>query len=66
MFVAGIQALDPSNRPSDGLRPLRDDEAENLWSEIPLLSDTATGSSIQPMFMEKKEEELFFVLLLLT
>ena len=38
----------PLNRPSDGLWHERDDEAENLWSEITLLSDTPTGSSTQP------------------
>ena len=74
LFVAGIQALDPFNRPSDGLRPLRDDEAENLRSEITLLFDTSTGSSTQPrkyvyiyiyikyttsnLVYEKKEDEL--------
>ena len=53
--MAGIQALDPFNRPSDGLRPLRDDEAENLWSEIKLLFDTPTGSSTQPKKIRKKK-----------
>ena len=52
--MAGIQALDPFNRPSDGLQPLRDDEAENLLSEITLLSDTPTGSSTQPKKIRKK------------
>ena len=74
LFVAGIQALDPFNRPSDGLRLLRDDEAENLRPEITLLFDTPTGSSTQPrkyvyiyiyikyttsnLVYEKKEDEL--------
>ena len=40
--------MDPFNRPSDALRPLIDDEAENLRSEITLLFDTPTGSSTQP------------------
>ena len=38
----------PLNRPSDAMRPLIDDEAENLRSEMTILSDTPTGSSTQP------------------
>ena len=51
--------MDPPNWPSDGLRPLRDDEAENLCLEISLLADTPTGSNAQPEFRGKKEEEIF-------
>ena len=77
--MAGIQPLVPSNRPSDGLRLLRDDEAENLRSEITLLSDTPTGSSTQPKkyiyikkvhnlklskFMKKRRKNYYRVIIL--
>ena len=57
-FVRGIQAMVPLNRPSDGLRHQRDDEAENLRSEITLLSDTPTGSSTQAKkYIHKKSTQ---------
>ena len=63
-LLAGIQALDPPNWPSDGLRPLRDDEAENLCLEISLLADTPTGSNAQPKFREKRRRKYFRVITL--
>jgi len=46
-LLSGIQALPPFRRPLEGLLPLRDEEAENLWSGMVELLDMPTGSSEQ-------------------
>jgi len=54
LLLPGIQALLPFRRPFEGLLPLRDEEAENLWSGIAELLEVPTGSSAQAKIKNKK------------
>jgi len=53
-LLPGIQVPPPFRRPLEGLLPLRDDEAENLWSGIAELLEMPTGSSAQAKIKNEK------------
>jgi len=55
LLLPGIQALLPFRRPFEGLLPLRDEEAENLWSRMVELLDMPTGFSAQAKINSKNK-----------
>jgi len=53
LLLPGIQALLPFRRPLEGMLPLRDEEAENLWSGMVELFEIPTGSGEQAKINSK-------------